>query len=255
MAHPTELDALYALLVAAAVTALLTPLTMRLARRLGDDRRTARARSLERPTPLLGGLAIFGGVLVAALCFLPAGYAEEPHLWNGVLLGAAMITLGRGARRPLRPAPAAEARRPDPGGGRRRALRRGREVDHAAVRRAHRAAERGHHQRRPAADGARAGGDDERRQLLRRRRRPRGGGVRDHRRDDGDHRLRPRPSPAGRAGGADGRRGARLPDLQLPAGEELHGRRRRQPARPADGRDRGRGGRQDAPPWCRSCCR
>ena len=35
MAHPNELDAVYALLVAAAVTALLTPLTMRLARRIG----------------------------------------------------------------------------------------------------------------------------------------------------------------------------------------------------------------------------
>ena len=35
MAHPTELDALYAFLVAAAVTALLTPLTMRLARAVG----------------------------------------------------------------------------------------------------------------------------------------------------------------------------------------------------------------------------
>ena len=65
MAHPTELDALYALLVAAAVTALLTPVTMRLARRLGmiDE---PRERGLsDRPTPLLGGLAIFGGVLVA----------------------------------------------------------------------------------------------------------------------------------------------------------------------------------------------
>ncbi len=92
MAHPTELDALYALLVAGAVTALLTPVTMRLARRLGmiDE---PRERGLsERPTPLLGGLAIFGGVLVAALLFLPSGYANEPHLWSGVLLGAAIIT-------------------------------------------------------------------------------------------------------------------------------------------------------------------
>src|SRR5689334_9346659 len=93
MAHPTELDALYALVVAAAVTALLTPLTMRLARRLGmiDE---PRERGLsERPTPLLGGLAIFGGVLVAALWWLPSGYASEHHLWSGVLLGAAIITL------------------------------------------------------------------------------------------------------------------------------------------------------------------
>jgi UDP-GlcNAc:undecaprenyl-phosphate GlcNAc-1-phosphate transferase len=93
MAHPTELDALYALLVAAAVTALLTPLTMRLARHLGmiDE---PRERGLsERPTPLLGGLAIFGGVFVAALWWLPSGYGHEHRLWTGVLLGCAIITL------------------------------------------------------------------------------------------------------------------------------------------------------------------
>jgi UDP-GlcNAc:undecaprenyl-phosphate/decaprenyl-phosphate GlcNAc-1-phosphate transferase len=94
MAHPTELDALYALLAAAVVTALLTPLTMRLARALGmiDE---PRERGLsERPTPLLGGLAIFAGALVAGLIFLPAGYAREHQgeLWHGVLLAAAVIT-------------------------------------------------------------------------------------------------------------------------------------------------------------------
>ncbi|HEV3048509.1 MAG TPA: MraY family glycosyltransferase [Solirubrobacteraceae bacterium] len=94
MAHPTELDALYALLAAAVLTALLTPLTMRLARALGviDE---PRERGLsERPTPLLGGLAIFAGALVAGLIFLPAGYAREhqPELWHGVLLAAAVIT-------------------------------------------------------------------------------------------------------------------------------------------------------------------
>jgi len=93
MAQPTELDALYALLLAAAVTALLTPLTMRLARRLGmiDE---PRERGLsDRPTPLLGGLAIFAGALVAALVFLPAGYQEDHQLWHGVLLGAVVITV------------------------------------------------------------------------------------------------------------------------------------------------------------------
>jgi len=67
MPNPTVLDALYAFLVAAAVTALLTPLTMRIARAVGAiDEPRARGLS-ERPTPLLGGLAIFAGVLVAAL--------------------------------------------------------------------------------------------------------------------------------------------------------------------------------------------
>jgi UDP-GlcNAc:undecaprenyl-phosphate/decaprenyl-phosphate GlcNAc-1-phosphate transferase len=93
MVHPTPLDALYAFLVAAAVTALLTPLTMRIARAVGviDE---PRERGLsERPTPLLGGLAIFAGVLVAALVWLPSGYYEQHQLWRGVLLGAALITL------------------------------------------------------------------------------------------------------------------------------------------------------------------
>jgi UDP-GlcNAc:undecaprenyl-phosphate/decaprenyl-phosphate GlcNAc-1-phosphate transferase len=91
MVHPTPLDAFYAFLVAAAVSALLTPLTMRLAGALGmiDE---PRERGLsERPTPLLGGLAIFAGVLVAGLIFMPAGYYHDQHLWTGVLLGAAVI--------------------------------------------------------------------------------------------------------------------------------------------------------------------
>jgi UDP-GlcNAc:undecaprenyl-phosphate/decaprenyl-phosphate GlcNAc-1-phosphate transferase len=93
MVTPTPLDALYAGLLAAVVTALLTPLTMRLARAVGAiDEPRARGLS-ERPTPLLGGLAIFAGVLVATLAFLPAGYARQDQLWYGVLLGAALITL------------------------------------------------------------------------------------------------------------------------------------------------------------------
>lgn len=93
MAHLTELDALYAFLVAAAVAALLTPLTMRFARAIGavDE---PRERGLStRSTPLLGGLAIFAGVLVAMLVFLPAGYDKETNLWRGVLIGAALITV------------------------------------------------------------------------------------------------------------------------------------------------------------------
>jgi UDP-GlcNAc:undecaprenyl-phosphate GlcNAc-1-phosphate transferase len=94
MAQPTELEALYAFLAAAAVTALLTPLTMRLARTLGvlDE---PRERGLsDRPTPLLGGLAIFAGAIVAGLIWLPAGYGpSQAELWHGVLFGAGVITL------------------------------------------------------------------------------------------------------------------------------------------------------------------
>ncbi len=93
MAHPNELDALYAFLVAAAVTALLTPLTMRLARLIGAiDEPRDRGLS-ERPTPLLGGLAIFAGVLVAGLIWLPASYFKQHNLWEGVLVAAGVITL------------------------------------------------------------------------------------------------------------------------------------------------------------------
>ena len=55
-----------------AVAAALTPLAARLAG--GSARSTVpRARGLaERETPLLGGLAILAGVLVAAAIWLPA---------------------------------------------------------------------------------------------------------------------------------------------------------------------------------------
>jgi UDP-GlcNAc:undecaprenyl-phosphate/decaprenyl-phosphate GlcNAc-1-phosphate transferase len=93
MAHPTELEALYAFLVALAVAALLTPLTMKLARALGAiDEPRARGLS-EKATPLLGGLAIFGGAFAATLIWLPAGYGGSPHLWYGVMIGAAVIVL------------------------------------------------------------------------------------------------------------------------------------------------------------------
>jgi UDP-GlcNAc:undecaprenyl-phosphate/decaprenyl-phosphate GlcNAc-1-phosphate transferase len=93
MPQPTELDALYAFLVAAVVTALLTPVTMRIARAVGAIDEPRERGLSERPTPLLGGLAIFAGVLAAALIWLPAGYGEAHQLWHGVLLAAALITL------------------------------------------------------------------------------------------------------------------------------------------------------------------
>jgi UDP-GlcNAc:undecaprenyl-phosphate/decaprenyl-phosphate GlcNAc-1-phosphate transferase len=93
MAHPNELDALYAFLVAAAVAALVTPLTMRLARSIGAIDEPRERGLSERDTPLLGGLAIFAGALVAGLIWLPEGFGKQHQLWYGVLLGAAVITL------------------------------------------------------------------------------------------------------------------------------------------------------------------
>ncbi|HEX2016571.1 MAG TPA: MraY family glycosyltransferase [Solirubrobacteraceae bacterium] len=84
----SELDALFAFLTAAAVSLALTPLTARLARRVGaiDD---PRDRGLSvRSAPLLGGLAIMAGALVAGLLWLPS-----TRLWHGVLGAAAIITL------------------------------------------------------------------------------------------------------------------------------------------------------------------
>lgn len=93
MAHLKELDALYAFLAAAVLTALLTPLTMRLARAVGAVDEPRERGLATRATPLLGGLAIFAGVLVAMLVWLPAGFGKDHHLWEGVLIGAALITI------------------------------------------------------------------------------------------------------------------------------------------------------------------
>jgi UDP-GlcNAc:undecaprenyl-phosphate GlcNAc-1-phosphate transferase len=83
-----ETKAVVAALVAFAVAAALTPLAGAFARHIGavDD---LKERGLsKRNTPLLGGLAIFGGALVAGLLFLPDNQRTE-----GILAGAALITL------------------------------------------------------------------------------------------------------------------------------------------------------------------
>ena len=83
-----ELDAVFAFLVALAVAAVTTPLAARLAFRVGavDEPRDRGLAS--RVTPLLGGLAILAGVLVASAIWLPI--TDETR---GILLGAALIAL------------------------------------------------------------------------------------------------------------------------------------------------------------------
>ena len=66
-----EMEAVAAFAIAAMVTLATTPLTRRLAVRVGAID-LPRERSLhETPVPSLGGLAILAGVLVSALVFLP----------------------------------------------------------------------------------------------------------------------------------------------------------------------------------------
>jgi UDP-GlcNAc:undecaprenyl-phosphate GlcNAc-1-phosphate transferase len=93
MSHPSELDAVFTFLTAATVTALLTPLTMRIATAVGAIDEPRERGLSDRATPLLGGLAIFVGTLTAGLIWLPAGYGKEGQLWHGVLLAAGVITV------------------------------------------------------------------------------------------------------------------------------------------------------------------
>ena len=97
-------DALFAFLVATAVAALLTPLTARLAWRLGAVVMPSERGLAERATPALGGLAILAGVVVASAFWLPttirlphtAGTAPGPggivHTWT-IVAGACLIAV------------------------------------------------------------------------------------------------------------------------------------------------------------------
>jgi UDP-GlcNAc:undecaprenyl-phosphate GlcNAc-1-phosphate transferase len=97
-------DALFAFLVATAVAALLTPLTARLAWRVGAVVMPSERGLAERATPALGGLAILAGVVVASAFWLPttirlphtAGTPHGPggtvHTWT-IVAGACLIAL------------------------------------------------------------------------------------------------------------------------------------------------------------------
>jgi UDP-GlcNAc:undecaprenyl-phosphate GlcNAc-1-phosphate transferase len=80
--------AVLAALVAFAVAAILTPAAARFARRVGAVDELKERGLAKRHTPLLGGLAIFGGALVAGLLFLPDNQRTE-----GILAAAALITI------------------------------------------------------------------------------------------------------------------------------------------------------------------
>src|SRR5919106_3408675 len=86
--RPETIYALFAFGVAALLAWLLVPLAERLARRIGAVD-YPNERSLHQvPTPKLGGLAIFVGISVALVLFLP--WAQQTQ---ALLVGAAVITL------------------------------------------------------------------------------------------------------------------------------------------------------------------
>ncbi len=97
-------DAVFAFLVATGVAALLTPLAARLARRIGALAMPSERGLATRTTPLLGGLAILGGVLVAAAIWMPEtirlsrtprtplGSGGTVDTWT-LMAGACMIVL------------------------------------------------------------------------------------------------------------------------------------------------------------------
>jgi UDP-GlcNAc:undecaprenyl-phosphate GlcNAc-1-phosphate transferase len=83
----SDLDALWAFLVAGAVSFALTPVAGRLARQVGAVDHPKERGLHDRATPFLGGLAILAGALAAGLLFMPAG--EQT---TAILAGAVVIT-------------------------------------------------------------------------------------------------------------------------------------------------------------------
>jgi UDP-GlcNAc:undecaprenyl-phosphate GlcNAc-1-phosphate transferase len=80
--------ALIAFVLALALTTAVTPLVARLARRVGALDPVQERGLASEPTPLLGGLAILAGVLVAGSLLLPATTEMR-----GILIAALLITI------------------------------------------------------------------------------------------------------------------------------------------------------------------
>src|SRR3954470_2582170 len=85
-----HLEVVWGALVAFVVVVLLTPAVGGMARMLGVVDRPGGRRLNKSPIPRLGGLALFLGIFVPALAFLPFGRDTR-----GLLLGAAVaVTVG-----------------------------------------------------------------------------------------------------------------------------------------------------------------
>lgn len=80
-------DAVFAFLAAAAVAVLLTPLAAKAARRVGAISFPSARGLSSKPTPLLGGLAILTGFLVAATIWMPPAFDLRPAPYSGTVVG------------------------------------------------------------------------------------------------------------------------------------------------------------------------
>ena len=85
-ANPTNLEALYASLVAFLLALLVVPLTKRLALRVGAIDYPSERKLHTVPTPKLGGLGILAAALVSGLLWLPSD--NESH---AIIFGAVAI--------------------------------------------------------------------------------------------------------------------------------------------------------------------
>jgi UDP-GlcNAc:undecaprenyl-phosphate GlcNAc-1-phosphate transferase len=83
-----HLEVVYGAALALVIVVLLTPAVGGMARMLGVVDRPGMRRLNRSPVPRLGGLALFFGIFVPALAFLPLGRETK-----GLLLGAAVATL------------------------------------------------------------------------------------------------------------------------------------------------------------------
>src|SRR6266536_6514939 len=82
-----HLEVLYGAVLALVIVVLLTPAVGGMARLLGVVDRPGGRRLNRRTVPRLGGIALFFGIFVPALAFLPLGRETK-----GLLLGAAVAT-------------------------------------------------------------------------------------------------------------------------------------------------------------------
>jgi UDP-GlcNAc:undecaprenyl-phosphate GlcNAc-1-phosphate transferase len=94
------LPGLWPLMVALAVCAAVVPLAIRLSNRFGWIAQPGGRHAHANPTPMLGGLAMYAGFLVAVLLFLPR-YSETPGVL--VVSGLATALLAIDDKRPMRP--------------------------------------------------------------------------------------------------------------------------------------------------------